>query len=1064
MATYGGIDLGTTYTKISYYDRDTERANPVDLYESADGQKILRSVVYFPGPGERPVIGDSAWKVRYEFPERVVVGIKRSFGSDFTLSIDGVDYTPQAISAEILKTVAREAEIFLGEGIKDVVVTVPTHYGIAELAATEEASKLAGLNVLGLLPEPHAVVLAYSIEKVIDIAGRYLLVFDLGGATFDLTLIQPITSNDTLIQANLKLETLCIDGNRFLGGYDWDRALAQVVADKVLAQFEVDIMLQPENEPILLDNCENARCDLSRINEVKITADALGHQVTVTRSEFELATADLLNITEVLLEEVLSDAEARHGITKHDIDVVLAGGSSKMPMVKQMVERVMGKPPFTHKNPELLVTMGAAYWAYLLQDKITFPGDQLPVLSRPIYLEDFDGYHEIAPERTPLPFRRQMTLMTSDTSGVICFGIREESDLLGDILMTDIPKNLPVGSKIEIDIVINEYFQILARALVPALGRETTAVLDIPIPVKKSRKELDAELQKLATQAEPLLARTRRLQDRLNETKYLIQSGAEVDKILDRLDEIKSLIRGLTPAHFQPLHSTFDARVNDARELLEQVISHKPIAAQEGFDKQIEMVCAQAEKAYMAQDLAAWKDTYNRLDSLCKRLEGLLPPFPLPDPTYLSLGLASSLAALERRARDEGKFEMYHSLFNLLATKLSQIDPKSPDAMSQIHDWFFSDYEVLRDRLDAPLSVYERLHPDARSEEGSQKLARISEEIRHKLDVPKASWSSYGIVSSEPSFGIMPSLPSAEPRRDFEAFVADVPARPERRPEVPTAVDRVHFSVTAPPMINPGSSFVVDLWAHLEQQRQEVIQRAREGVSGGEILVKTKGPLPVARGTVLTVHLAIDGLTIEDSEDTILWEGEIGNASFAVQVPQDAAPGGQLGKATIYADAVQIARVNFELTVALATDKPLPESKSLPVKEIHHRTAFASYASADRDEVLHCIHGMQKAAPSMEIFIDVHSLRSGQNWEKELWTHIPSSDIFFLFWSVNAKQSPWVEKEWRCALNARGLDFIDPVPLQPPEVAPPPPELSSLHFNDWQLAYLRNAPKPTITG
>ena len=96
--------------------------------------------------------------------------------------------------------------------------------------------------------------------------------------------------------------------------------------------------------------------------------------------------------------------------------------------------------------------------------------------------------------------------------------------------------------------------------------------------------------------------------------------------------------------------------------------------------------------------------------------------------------------------------------------------------------------------------------------------------------------------------------------------------------------------------------------------------------------------------------------------------------------------------------------------------------------------------------------------------MDVHSLRSGQNWEKELWIRIPSSDIFFLFWSVNAKQSPWVEKEWRCALNARGLDFIDPVPLQSPEVAPPPTELASLHFNDWQLAYLRNAPKTAVTG
>jgi hypothetical protein len=272
------------------------------------------------------------------------------------------------------------------------------------------------------------------------------------------------------------------------------------------------------------------------------------------------------------------------------------------------------------------------------------------------------------------------------------------------------------------------------------------------------------------------------------------------------------------------------------------------------------------------------------------------------------------------------------------------------------------------------------------------------------------------------------------------------------RPEVPGAVDRVHFSVTSPPLIQPGSSFVVDVWAHLDQQRQEVIQRAKEAVAGRKIQIKTRGPLPVGRGTVLTVHLKIDNLLIEDPEDTILWEGEIGSASFAVQVPQDAAPGSRLGQATIYADAVQIARVNFELNVGAEQ----VEAKALPAQEKRYQTAFASYASPDRDEVLRCIQGMQKAAPSLNIFVDVHSLRSGQNWEQELWTRIPASDVFFLFWSTNAMQSEWVEKEWRCALNAHGLAFIDPVPLQPPDVAPPPPELAGLHFNDWQLAYRRN--------
>ncbi len=376
MAKYGGIDLGTTYTSISYYDENSVDVKTIDLVELADGLKTLRSVIYYPGPGEAPVVGSSAWNAYRQFPDRVVVGIKRSMGSSFTLSMDGVDLIPQVISAEILKTVVRDAEGFLGEEMKDVVITVPAYFGDAERAATEEAGKLAGLNVLGLLPEPHAAALAYSIEKVANIVDRYLLVYDLGGGTFDVTLIHATTSPDVAAvsnQTNLKIETLCKDGNAALGGLDWDRLLAQLVADKVLAQFGTDILLDPMNEPVLLDNCEKAKRDLSRISQVAIVADMLGHQVTVSRSEFETATSDLLMQTEALLEQVLADAEAQHGLAKRDVDVMLTGGSSKMPMVKQMIERVMGKPPFTHKNPELLVTMGAAYWAYLLQEGATIP-------------------------------------------------------------------------------------------------------------------------------------------------------------------------------------------------------------------------------------------------------------------------------------------------------------------------------------------------------------------------------------------------------------------------------------------------------------------------------------------------------------------------------------------------------------------------------------------------------------------------------------------------------------------------------------------------------------------
>lgn len=275
-------------------------------------------------------------------------------------------------------------------------------------------------------------------------------------------------------------------------------------------------------------------------------------------------------------------------------------------------------------------------------------------------------------------------------------------------------------------------------------------------------------------------------------------------------------------------------------------------------------------------------------------------------------------------------------------------------------------------------------------------------------------------------------------------------SKPLQTPELPGGrIDRVHFSVTAPQFLAPARSSEIYVWAYLDQDRAAVIQRAREAI-GQPITVKSKGPVALARGVTLTVVLRIDGLSVENPEETILWDGEIGNASFIVTVPHDAA-GERKGSATFYAHGLQIARLNFVLEIGASPASPV----ALNLREQRINKAFASYASPDRDEVLARIQGIQKAAPGLEIFLDVLSLRSGQHWETELRERIPANDVFYLFWSANAKNSEWVEKEWRCALETRGLEFIDPVPLVAPELAPPPAELSSRHFNDWVLAFRR---------
>jgi hypothetical protein len=271
-------------------------------------------------------------------------------------------------------------------------------------------------------------------------------------------------------------------------------------------------------------------------------------------------------------------------------------------------------------------------------------------------------------------------------------------------------------------------------------------------------------------------------------------------------------------------------------------------------------------------------------------------------------------------------------------------------------------------------------------------------------------------------------------------------------PDLPgITTDAVVFTVTSPPMLVPGVATVIDVWAHLERQRQEVLDRAR-AEAGGDIRSKSKGPVEVARGTVLSVKLHVPDLIIDEPEDTILWQGEIGNATFAVRVPAELTPGSRVGVASIFVGGLRIARLNFTVQIGLEA-KP---AEPLTTREERHRKAFASYASPDRDEVLARIQGIQKAAPGLDVFLDVVRLRSGQHWEEELYQHIGAADIFYLFWSSNARKSEWVDKEWRYALKTRGLDFIDPVPLAAPDEVPPPPELAEKHFNDWVLAFRRN--------
>ncbi|MCX5884408.1 MAG: Hsp70 family protein [Proteobacteria bacterium] len=374
MVRYG-IDLGTTYSAISCYDPNRKFVQVAQL-NTADGGPILRSVVYYPANG-KPVVGEAAMNALARFPDRVIIGIKRSMGDAWkTPPIDGKQYTPAEVSSEILKVLKADGEAFFGQPVEDVIITVPAYFGSDQRRDTAEAGRLAGLNVLRLLEEPSAAALAFAIDQVDMIAGRNILVYDLGGGTFDVTLIHCEREEYEPGAVGLKIRTICKDGNRKLGGLDWDSELRKIVGNRCMEKFQYDPRIDTADDAWLYEQCEKNKRHLSQLESVSIPADMRGHTVEVTLSEFQEKTAQHLHKTRLLLEKVLQmaenpDEELRGQfpeilpLRRDQIEMLLCGGATKMPAVEALIQEIMGRPPLKHGNPELLVAMGAAYAAYL---------------------------------------------------------------------------------------------------------------------------------------------------------------------------------------------------------------------------------------------------------------------------------------------------------------------------------------------------------------------------------------------------------------------------------------------------------------------------------------------------------------------------------------------------------------------------------------------------------------------------------------------------------------------------------------------------------------------------
>ena len=358
MARAVGIDLGTTNSVVTVL----EGGDPT-VIANAEGSRTTPSVVAFAKNGE-VLVGEVAKRQAVTNPDRTIRSVKRHMGTSWSQDIDGKKYTPQEISARTLMKLKRDAESYLGESVTDAVITVPAYFNDAQRQATKEAGEIAGLNVLRIINEPTAAALAYGLDKANK--EELILVYDLGGGTFDVSLLE---IGDGVV------EVKATAGDNKLGGDDWDEKVINWMVTEFKNKNGVDLSKDNMAVQRLREAAEKAKIELSaststNINLPYITASAAGPlhlDETLTRAQFESMTADLLERTKKPVEQVIKDA----GIAKEKINqVVMVGGSTRMPQVTELVKKLTGKEPNKSVNPDEVVSVGAALQAGVLKGEV----------------------------------------------------------------------------------------------------------------------------------------------------------------------------------------------------------------------------------------------------------------------------------------------------------------------------------------------------------------------------------------------------------------------------------------------------------------------------------------------------------------------------------------------------------------------------------------------------------------------------------------------------------------------------------------------------------------------